>query len=106
PEQGRLVFERSCESCHSFGPGAGKKIDLLARQAPKSVAGYIAEMWNHARTMGAQSGQHPAKLEPDEMSNLVAFLFSQSYFFQRGDSARGRRVFEEKNCAGCHEDRK
>jgi cytochrome c len=39
------------------------------------------------------------------MRNLVAYLFSRSYFLQPGDRGRGRRVFENKGCAGCHEQR-
>jgi mono/diheme cytochrome c family protein len=106
PEQGRLVFERSCESCHSFGPGTGKKIDLLRRRAPQTVTGYIAAMWNHAELMRAGSGTGFPKLDPEQMPHLVAFLFSQSYFFERGNAARGRRVFENKSCSRCHEERR
>jgi cytochrome c2 len=109
PERGLPVFERVCESCHTFGPGPGKKIDLLAHQAPATIAGYIAEMWNHEPQMLAQRGQsviQPQKLQPGEMSNLVAFLFAQSYFFERGDSIHGRYVFESKGCANCHEQRR
>jgi cytochrome c len=106
PEQGLLVFERSCESCHSFGPGPTKKIDFLSRRPPSTITGYIAAMWNHAVRMRGPTGQRPTKLEAGEMSNLVAFLFSQSYFFQRGDEVRGRQVFETKKCAQCHEEHK
>jgi cytochrome c len=105
PEQGLLVFERSCEACHSFGPAPGKKIDLLGRRAPSTVAGYIADMWNHAALMRGTNGQSP-QLEGADMSNLIAFLFSQSYFFQRGDPSRGRMVFENNHCAGCHDGRR
>jgi cytochrome c2 len=106
PEQGRLVFERSCESCHSFGPSTGKRIDLLQRGAPKTVTGYIAAMWNHAELMRARGGRQFPKLDAEGMSNLVAFLFSESYFFERGNAARGRGVFESKSCARCHEERR
>jgi cytochrome c2 len=109
PEQGLPVFERVCESCHSFGPVPGKKIDLLAHQAPATIAGYIAEMWNHEPQMFAQHGQsgyQPPKLQPGEMSNLIAFVFAQSYFFERGDSIHGRYIFESKGCANCHEQRR
>ena len=37
------------------------------------------------------------------MSNLVAYLFAQRYFYEDGDVARGARIFEAKNCATCHE---
>jgi cytochrome c2 len=109
PEQGLPVFERACESCHSFGPTPGNKLDLLAHQAPTTIAGYIAEMWNHEPHMFAQhgqSGQQPPKLQPGEMSNLIAFLFAQSYFFERGDSIHGRYIFQSKGCADCHEQRR
>jgi mono/diheme cytochrome c family protein len=107
PEQGMVVFERSCESCHSFGPGPGKKVDLLRRRAPSTVTGYIAAMWNHAALMrGSDEPHSPPKLERGDMSNLIAFLFSQSYFSENGNSVRGRRVFESKNCSSCHEDRR
>ena len=106
PEQGQLVFERTCESCHSFGPAPGKRIDLLARPAPRTVTGYIAAMWNHAPAMRAKSVTPLPALGSGEMPNLIAFLFSQSYFFERGESSRGRRVFESKNCADCHERRR
>jgi cytochrome c2 len=106
PELGRITFERSCESCHSFGPGPGKTIDLLAQPAPAAVTGYVASMWNHALIMQARSGIRFPRLESGEMSNLIAFLFSQSYFFERGNDRRGRRVFENKRCAQCHEDQR
>jgi cytochrome c2 len=105
PDNGRAVFERNCETCHSFGNEQAHKIDLLGRRAPATVVGYIAAMWNHAPAMHAKAGG-VARLQPGEMSDLVAFLFSQSYFFARGDPQRGRRVFETKNCADCHEKRR
>jgi mono/diheme cytochrome c family protein len=106
PDHGRLVFERSCESCHSFGPGMGKKIDLLERRVPQTVTGYIAAMWNHAEIMKTRSGGQFPRIDAEEMPHLVAFLFSQSYFFERGDAVRGRRVFESKSCVRCHEQRR
>ena len=39
------------------------------------------------------------------MPDLIAFLFSQRYFLERGNAARGRRTYEEKSCAKCHESR-
>jgi cytochrome c2 len=106
PEKGRGVFERSCETCHSFGNEQPHKIDLLARRAPPTVVGYIAAMWNHAPAMHAKGGGSLARLQPGEMSDLIAFLFSQSYFFERGDVQRGSKVFAAQKCADCHETRR
>jgi cytochrome c2 len=105
PELGRTVFERSCESCHSFGEAGNSKVNLLARPRPLTVTGYIAAMWNHAPEMRRRGGSTP-NLNSGEMPDLIAFLFSQRYFLDRGNTLTGKRVFEEKGCAKCHEDRR
>jgi cytochrome c2 len=106
PGEGKLVFERACQSCHSFGPGSGDVIDLLGRPFPLTVTGFIATMWNHAPAMQSKSGEHFPVLRSGEMSDLISFLFSESYFLKRGDAAQGRFVFETKKCARCHEERR
>lgn len=104
PEQGRVTFENACESCHSFGSRtATPKIDLLQRPAPDLLTGYVATMWNHAPLMYQRAGADFPIFGPGDMANLVAYLFSQRYFDQEGDPARGARVFEAKGCAGCHD---
>jgi mono/diheme cytochrome c family protein len=104
PGLGRTVFERHCEECHSFGRFDGK-VDLLARQRPLSITGYIAAMWNHAPDMRRRGGS-TATLNAGEMPDLIAYLFAQRYFLDRGNASKGRRVFEEKGCAKCHESRR
>jgi cytochrome c2 len=104
PGMGRNTFERACTSCHSFGPEKSK-IDLSSKSAPSSVTDYIAEMWNHAPDMRSRGGQ-TVKLEPGEMRNLIAFLFAQRFFFEKGDATKGRKVFDNKGCANCHEARR
>jgi cytochrome c2 len=102
PELGRIVFERSCETCHTFGGLDRSKVDLLAKSRPLSITGYIAAMWNHAPEMRRRAGSTP-ELKTGEMPDLVAFLFSQRYFLDRGNVSKGQRTFEEKGCATCHE---
>jgi cytochrome c2 len=102
PELGRSVFERSCTACHTLGQREKSKVDLLSRKGPVSVTGYVAAMWNHAPEMKARGGA-TVKLASGQMSDLVAFLFSQRYFFEPGDSEKGKKVYESKNCAQCHE---
>lgn len=105
PDLGRSVFERSCTTCHTLGQREKNKVDLLARSGPVSVTGYIAAMWNHAPEMKRKGGATP-KLASGDMADLVAFLFSQRYFFEPGDPGRGKNVYEDKNCALCHEVRR
>jgi len=107
PEQGRITFERSCDSCHSFGKSAAvPKIDLLERRAPRLLTGYVAAMWNHAPVMQARAGSQFPVLGAGDMSNLVAYLFAQRYFYEEGNARRGALLFQTKNCAVCHEQRR
>jgi cytochrome c2 len=104
PEKGRITFERSCETCHSFGSNTAQpKIDLLKRQAPDLLTGYVVAMWNHAPLMHQRAGESFPVLGPGDMSNLVAYLFAQRSFYADGDVSRGAKVFEAKHCASCHE---
>ncbi len=59
-------------------------------------------MWNHAPEMRRRGGAVP-KLAAGEMDDVIGYLFLQQYFYAGGDAARGRRVYEAKGCAGCHE---
>jgi len=103
-EKGRMTFERTCEACHSFGNNTPQgKIDLLQRPAPDLMNGYVVAMWNHAPLMQQRAGDDFPILGPGDMSNLVAYLFAQRYFYKEGDAVRGAKVFEAKSCATCHE---
>lgn len=108
PEQGRMTFERSCDSCHSFGSRttAQPKIDLLQRAGPDVLTGYVAAMWNHAPIMHSRAGNQFPILGPGDMSNLVAYLFAQRYFDEEGNVESGALLFQTKNCALCHEQRR
>ena len=56
-------------------------------------------MWNHAPRMTDSAGA----FKPGEMSTLVSYIWAEQFFASSGDTARGRKVFREKSCAGCHE---
>ncbi len=107
PEKGRVTFESSCESCHSFGSRtAERKIDLLKTRGPAVLTDYVTAMWNHAPLMHRRAGNNFPILGPGDMGNLIAYLFAQRYFDEEGNAARGAQVFDEKNCKSCHEQRR
>jgi mono/diheme cytochrome c family protein len=97
PRNGLNIFERDCETCHSFGsPSTGKKIDLLDKRAPRTLSGYAAAVTNH-------TGARLRKLEEHDMNDLTSYLFLQRYLAESGDAARGAQVYIDKGCASCHD---
>src|SRR5439155_9456008 len=89
PELRHVTFERTCETCHSFGGRtASPKIDLLQRPAPATLTGYVAAMWNHAPAMHSRAADEPPVLGRGDMTNLVAYLFAQRYFDEQGNAER------------------
>ena len=108
-KRGADLFTRyHCTYCHSVtgnpgkagAPNLGQRLDRAY-----SPAGIASRMWNHAPKMWAAMKQSdvdiPAMSEADA-SDLFAFFYATRYFEQRGDAARGKAVFCEKNCVLCH----
>jgi mono/diheme cytochrome c family protein len=93
-ETGERLFDlKGCAGCHT---GA---LAIKNRPVRSSLTDFAAAMWNHASRMK----QPPTDLNYEEMRRLVGYLFSVRFFEERGDQARGRRVFTSKNCASCHD---
>jgi cytochrome c2 len=98
PNKGLSIFERDCETCHSFGASVtAKKVDLLGKSAPRTLTGYAAAVSNHS------AGAKLPKLAEFDLNDLTAYLFAQRYFAEPGDAARGAQVYMNKGCASCHD---
>jgi mono/diheme cytochrome c family protein len=66
-----------------------------------------SSMWNHAPIMWDAMpivGTRVPRLTSPEAADLMAFFYSLLHFSTPGDERRGRLVYEQKNCAGCHND--
>lgn len=106
-QAGRQLFRRrGCIACHSVrGEGGGRAPDLSAHALPRTLGQFAGLMWNHAPSMGAsmraQEVPRP-KFSNKEMADLIAYLFAERYFEVMGNAERGRRMFKDKGCAGCH----
>lgn len=99
------VRTHRCVECHSVrGRGGSVGPDLAARGG-QSLTEFAAAMWNKApamlRTMGERGVEMP-DLEPAEMADIVAYLYSVRYFADAGDPARGRALISSKGCGDCH----
>jgi len=107
PVEGRKLFkEKACIECHAV-EGAGRHVgpDFGKIEFPRTLAGMAALMWNHSPEMMRMMKVRriPRKdINPQEMADLIAYLFAVRYFDPPGDPSRGEKTFEEKNCVICH----
>lgn len=102
----RLFTEKRCLECHSVG-GVGSKIgpDLVGRGARRSPIEFAAAMWNKAPAMVEAMRTHGIsipQLRPDEMADIVAYLYSVRYFAEPGDVRNGWTLATSKGCLHCH----
>lgn len=112
PSKGRSIFrKKGCANCHSiFGRGGGAGPDLsrrlIEKDAESSTISQLAGlMWNHAPQMiasGAPIGRGSRGFTAEEMSDLMAYLFSLKYVEPRGNAYLGKKQFEAKKCVICH----
>ena len=59
-----------------------------------------ADMWNHQPNMKPQ----PPTLSQEEMRQILGYIWARQYFRGDGNAERGKKVFDEKSCATCHND--
>ena len=103
---GRQLFaEKRCIECHSVG-GVGGKVgpDLVELGVRRSSIEFAAAIWNKAPAMMAamrQRGITVPQLKPEDMADLVAYLYSVRYFAS-GSITNGWKVAFEKGCLHCH----
>jgi len=87
-----LFKSKGCAGCHT---GANALETKLRDQSLTDIA---ADMWNHQPNMK----NPPPVLSPDEMRQILGYVWERQYFSGNGDAGRGKKVFADKNCAACH----
>ncbi|MBI4635785.1 MAG: c-type cytochrome [Candidatus Rokubacteria bacterium] len=102
----RLFVGKRCVDCHALGAqGARVGPDLAQRGLHLSLTDFAAAMWNKApamlEAMKTRAVPQP-QLQPQEMADIVALLYSVNYFAPAGDPKNGTRVAADKGCLGCH----
>ncbi len=93
--EGEKLFQsKGCVACHS---GATAPEHFLQNQTLTDIA---AAMWHHEPEMKQPS----PNLSPQEMKELIGYLWARQYFTGKGNAERGKKVFAEKRCGACHND--
>ncbi len=95
PKEGERLFrEKGCAECHEG------KLALENRLSDSTLTDVAAAMWNHA----FQMRQPPPELTITEWGQLISYIWAKQFFATKGNAARGRKIFDSKKCAVCHND--
>jgi mono/diheme cytochrome c family protein len=102
-----LFTSLACVQCHGMNGAGGSMAPDLGLMADRNFtpASLAATMWNHAPAMwSAMQAANVARPDVDEQAaaDLFAFFYSTRFFEKPGDAARGKRIFTDRGCAGCH----
>ncbi len=90
--EGKDLFEQRCAGCHK---GAAALQNKLKDETLTDVA---VAMWNHAPMMRQTAPDIPES----EMRKIVSYAWASQFLEPHGNPEHGKRVFEGKKCASCH----
>ncbi len=88
-----LFAQKGCTDCHKG------TLSLERRLQNRTLTEVAASLWNHSPKMK----QPATPITYEEMRSILGSLWSRQFFDPSGDATRGKRVFEAKRCAGCHQ---
>jgi mono/diheme cytochrome c family protein len=109
-DRGSALFRnKGCVQCHAYNGVGGSGAPDLAQfpRGNKAPAALAAAMWNHAPVMWDAmpiAGVRTPEMTSAEAADLLAHFYSLLHFIEPGNAGRGRSVYEQKGCAGCHND--
>jgi cytochrome c2 len=108
-ERGSALFygSKQCGICHTVNGNGGRIAPELSGTKPSQPAmGWLTSvLWNHGPGMWRrirQSGRTYPELSPQEMADILAFLYQSSSIAPPGNATQGAIVFHEKGCDRCH----
>lgn len=102
----RLFADKRCSDCHGAG-GRGGSVgpNLAERGTQLGLVQFAAAMWNKAPAMREAMrarGIPIPQLMPEEMADLVGYLYAVQYFALPGDAQHGAALARERGCLDCH----
>jgi cytochrome c2 len=110
PSEWEIFAKKGCARCHrvrGMGDGAvGPDLGSIGARTGFYEIG--AAMWNHLPRMRQQARERGVEwpvLTPQELSTVIALLFTAQRQNNHGDPVVGERLFVSKGCERCHEPR-
>jgi len=103
----QVLRSKGCLDCHSLkGTGGKRAPDFAALSDDADTPARLATaLWNHSPRMWTEyeaAGRSIPTLSQNDVADLFSYFFATLYFEPHGNPERGRSVFVEKSCAGCH----
>ena len=109
--RGQQLFQQlKCVSCHSVGGVGGKVGPALGAQPGQTYSPntMVSGMWSHVTKMWEamdKAGVPRPKISEQQAADLYAYFGGgRGSADKAGDAGQGRKVFEAKLCASCHDD--
>jgi putative heme-binding domain-containing protein len=100
---GNRIYAAQCNLCHGRDGDQVSGVDLRRGVFRRSSTD---EDLARVITNGTAAGMPPFRLQPSELTGIVAFIrahFDTTAAVRVGDAARGRAIFEGKGtCSTCH----
>jgi len=107
PRRGEVLFgQKGCAQCHPTDP-QGKRVGTdLGKELKGSLLQIAGAMWNHGPGMWKKMGELSVsvpKLDPEEATDLISYLYFLQFIDAPGSAERGRAVYSAARCVSCHE---
>lgn len=91
---GEALFKsKGCAGCHQGSNALENKLQDM------TLTDVAAAMWDHAPKM--KQTAEPVTYE--EMQRIIGYVWAKQFFGAHGNAEHGKRTFDSKGCAGCHD---
>lgn len=102
----RLFVSKGCIKCHAiWGIGDALGPDLAQMSKEQSLLQLAGLLWSHSPKMieiMQERGVSRPTFSPQEMGDLMGYIYYFNYFDRPGNYIEGERLFDVKGCAKCH----
>lgn len=102
----KLFVSKGCVKCHTiWGIGDFLGPDLAQISREKTLLQLAGLLWSHSPKMieiMQERGVSLPSFTPQEMGDLMGYIYYFNYFDRPGDLIEGEKLFQEKGCSSCH----
>jgi cytochrome c2 len=107
PKRGKDIFkQKNCNACHAvWGEGGRQGPDIGRRELRLTLTEIAGEIWSHSDQMWEEMkriGLPFPIFSPEEMTDLISYLYFIQFYDEKGDTKEGKKFFREKVCIFCH----